>query len=240
LEAGATWTNPKDGAVYLWIPPGEFTMGSSDKDKLASNDEKPPHPVYVDGFWIMRTEVTNAQYKRCVEDGVCTEPNNPYWKDTQSAVHPVTDVSWHQATDYATWVEGRLPTEAEWEKACRGTDGRIYPWGNQEPLVQFLNFGLSGKGHTMLVRSYQPGANGLYDMAGNVWEWTADWYDPTYYTNSPLSNPKGPEEARGGRTLRGGSWITSVVNDVRCAARLWDIPDFGDDSVGFRVVFSGF
>jgi formylglycine-generating enzyme required for sulfatase activity len=197
----------------------------------------------VDGFWIMQTEVTNAQYKRCVEAGPCTEPaTDPIepgknrWNDTTYAEHPVTYVTWYQASAYAEWVGGRLPTEAEWEKGCRGTDARLYSWGDQAPDAQRLNYN-SNVGDTTPVRSYPPGANGLYDIVGNVWEWTADWYDETYYAQSPTANPEGPE--RGGfRTFRGGSWHTG--GNVRCAIRNRNYPVYGFNRVGFRVVSPGF
>jgi serine/threonine-protein kinase len=233
LQPGATRTNPIDGAVYVWIAPGEFSMGSADEDRSALFDEKPQHTVEVDGFWIMQTEVTNTQYRRCVEAGSCTKPSNDRWNDAAYAEHPVTHVDWDQASDYATWAGGRLPTEAEWEKACRGTDGRIYPWGDQAPSDQLLNY-RSNVGATTPVRSYPAGANGLYDMAGNVWEWTADWYDEAYYAQSPAANPEGPESGER-RTMRGGAWPRSG-DDVRCADRFGYSPDFRGYGVGFRVV----
>jgi formylglycine-generating enzyme required for sulfatase activity len=159
----------------------------------------------------MRTEVTNAQYDRCVRAGVCTAPSNSVWRDVRFADHPVTDVSWDQASVYAQWVGGSLPTEAQWEKAARGTDLRAYPWGDQEPTVSLLNFEGSGIGGTSAVGSYPIGASpyGALDMAGNVWEWVADWYDGSYYSVSPVENPQGP--ATGSyRVLRGGSWYGSA------------------------------
>jgi formylglycine-generating enzyme required for sulfatase activity len=238
LQTGTTRTNPKDGAVYVWIPPGKFSMGSSDEDKLARSDEKPQHTVEVDGFWIMQSEVTNAQYKSCVNAGACTEPRSDRWKDDQYTNHPVVYVDWNQAKTYAEWVGGRLPTEAEWEYACRGTDGRIYPWGNQSRSADRLNFAGSDKFSTMPVGSYPPGVNGLYDMVGNVWEWTADWYDQTYYTNSLSSNPTGPERGQY-HTLRGGSFGNHVVDYVRCAARFWNGGNEGSNDIGFRVISPG-
>jgi formylglycine-generating enzyme required for sulfatase activity len=213
---------PVDVPVYVWIEPGEFLMGSTDE---------------VDGFWIMRTEVTNEQYKRCVDAGACDQPENERWHREEYAREPVTDVDWHQANTYAAWVGGRLPTEAEWEKACRGTDGRIYPWGNEEPSAELLNYFKSGLNGVTLVGSYPPGAHGLHDMAGNVLEWTADWYDSEYYAKSPPSNPRGPESGEV-RTLRGGSWYVSDYF-VRCAVRVRYPPDLRDDFVGIRVASPG-
>jgi formylglycine-generating enzyme required for sulfatase activity len=195
--------------------------------------EQTQYTVELGGFWIMQTEVTNAQYKKCVGAGACTEPNNDRWNDATYAEHPVTQVDWNQANVYAQWAGGRLPTEAEWEKACRGTDRRIYPWGDKEPNEHRLNYN-GNVGDTTPVKSYPPGANGLYDMAGNVWEWTADWYDDTYYARSPTSNPEGPESGDL-RIIRGASW---GYNDfgVRCAIRNGNFLNGRLNVVGFRVV----
>ncbi|MEZ4865409.1 MAG: SUMF1/EgtB/PvdO family nonheme iron enzyme [Caldilineaceae bacterium] len=233
LMAGAT--RIKDDIIYVYIPAGEFMMGSGEEDTLAQGDEKPQHPVYVDAFWIMQTEVTNEHYQRCVDANGCTEPNNSRWDDPAYAERPVTNVTWTQANAYADWMDGQLPTEAQWEKACRGPDNSIYPWSNEPPTAERLNFNNNVRG-TKEVSSYTAGTYGLYDMAGNVWEWTADWYNKEYYQSSLDRNPMGPEEGIL-RTLRGGSWLNSEIN-VRCASRNWSDPDFVSDSRGFRVVFS--
>jgi len=228
------WVNPVDEAVYVYVPAGEFTMGAGDGE----SDEQPVHRVHLDDFWIMRTEVTNAQYDRCVRAGVCTAPSNSVWRDVRFADHPVTDVSWDQASVYAQWVGGSLPTEAQWEKAARGTDLRAYPWGDQEPTVSLLNFEGSGIGGTSAVGSYPIGASpyGALDMAGNVWEWVADWYDGSYYSVSPVENPKGPATGER-RVLRGGSWYNNDF-DVRSANRLNFDPDRWNLVIGFRCVRS--
>jgi formylglycine-generating enzyme required for sulfatase activity len=212
-------------------------MGSSDEDTLASSDEKPQQPdLHLDAFWIMRNEVTNAQYTKCVEAGVCREPTSKRWNDPAYAEHPVTFVYWDQANVYAQWAGGRLPTEAEWEKACRGIGGHIYPGGDDPPTGDLANF--SGiVGDTMPVGSYPKGASpyGLLDVAGNVWEWTSSLYTPYPYDGKDgRESPDGVEP----RTLRGGAWDYSV-DGVRCAYRNgYDIVD-RDRSVGFRVVSPG-
>ena len=225
-----------NGARYVTMPAGEFVMGSGPEDAMAYSDENPPHVVDLDAYWIMQTEVTNAQYQRCVENGPCEEPGNSEWDDPTNAQRPVTDVSWSDANTYAKWVDGRLPTEAEWELACRSTDARLYPWGDTPPSETLGNYDYY-VGATSDVGRYPPGANYLYDMSGNVAEWTADWYDSEYYVNSPEGNPQGPESGDS-RTSRGGSW-TSTVQDARCTYRNYLDPDTRNLDLGFRVVSSG-
>lgn len=225
----------KEGAVYVWIPPGAFMMGSSITDTLAYTNERPQHEVVLDGFWIMQTEVTKAQYKRCVDAKACEPlPSDTHLDDPEYAQHPVIGVGWNEAKTYAAWVGGRLPTEAEWEMACRGTDGRIYPWGNTPPNEKLLNYHESDKHDTKPVGSYPPGANGLYDMAGNVQEWTSSLSKA--YPYKPDDGREDPEAA-GPRVLRGGSMY---AHDVRCAQRFWWPGRIRIIYDGFRVVFSGF
>ena len=231
---------PPDTPVYVWIAPGTFEMGSTDEqckavglDKCPS-EEQPPHSVQLDGYWIQRTEVTNEQYKRCVESGVCVKPDNLYWDKPNSERLPVSDVTWNQASTYATWVGGRLPTEAEWEYACRGADGYIYPWGDNPPSPEQANFGYRLPGATE-VGTYPPGANGLYDMAGNEWEFTADLYSAEYYASSPNRNPTGSVTGIY-HTFRGGSWF-AYDGWVRCAHRHSGLlSDQPAGNLGFRVV----
>ena len=247
FKAALALDPPPDTPVYLYVPAGEFVMGAgAEDDRIASEveldnaEEHPQHPVTLDGYWIQRTEVTNAQYGRCVEVGGCEPPDdgNIRYRNAQFAKQPLTGVTWSQAQAYAAWAGGRLPTEAEWEKACRGTDRRIYPWGNQKPTGDLLNFSETGLGTWSAVGSYPDGASpyGALDMAGNVWEWTADWYDDKYYSDSPKENPTGPASGNE-RVLRGGSFDYFAVL-VRCAVRGSSNPDFGLDVVGFRVVVS--
>ena len=228
------WVNPVDDAVYVYVPEGEFTMGSGD----GGANEQPVHKIFLDAFWIMRTEVTNAQYGRCVRAGICIAPQGDggRWKDVRYANHPVVWIDWDQANTYAEWVNGRLPTEAEWEKACRGDDLRTYPWGDADPSAKLLNFSDSGIGDTTVVGSYPAGASpyGALDLAGNVWEWVSDWYDGGYYGQSVESNPTGPVSG-GFRVWRSGSFHYDAVS-VRCAGRPWFSTESPHDDVGFRVV----
>jgi len=230
LVAGDLRVHEIDAARYRFVPAGPFTMGSS-----FSNDEMPVHTVALDSFWIMETEVTNAHYQQCVEAGACTPPKNIVWQDEPHSNHPVTDVDWDQAAAYATWVGGRLPTEAEWEKAARGTDERMFPWPNSITDATYLNFNAQG---TMAVGSFPAGASpyGLLDMAGNVEEWVNDRYSPTYYVDSPTDNPQGPESGPL-RVVRGGSF-RSNRGLVRTTERGPAPPGSTFDNVGFRVVRS--
>jgi serine/threonine-protein kinase len=246
---GETRTSNKDGMVSVYIPAGEFLMGSTDGDRDAQNDEKPQHTVYLDGYWIDKTEVTNGMYRKCVASGGCKEPyskssntRSDYYGNSTYADYPVIYVDWDQANAYCGWAGRRLPSEAEWEKAARGTDGRKYPWGNEDATCELANY--EGKnngkdycvGDTTEVGSYPRGASpyGIMDMAGNVWEWVNDWYDGNYYQNSPSKNPQGPESGSE-RVLRGGSWVNDS-RSVRAANRGWNVPVNRDDYSGFRCV----
>lgn len=208
-------------------------MGSTYKD------EAPVHEVRLDSYWIMQTEVTNAQYGKCVAAGVCNAPLNSHWQDIAMADYPVTDIDWNQATRYANWVGGQLPTEAEWEKAARGEDARTYPWGEETTDEQHLNF-QNMVGAPMPVGSYPAGASpyGLLDMAGNVEEWVNDWHQPTYYAVSPSFNPLGPDTGTF-RVVRGGSYNSSR-GDVRTTVRGKALPDAEYPNTGFRVVVAEF
>jgi formylglycine-generating enzyme required for sulfatase activity len=234
-KIGDTWTRPKDGMVMVYVPAGEFIMGSADSDSLALDDEKPQHTVYLDAFWIDKTEVTNAQYRKCVEAGKCKASRCADNARLNGDAQPVVCVSWDDAATYAQWVGGRLPTEAEWEKAARGTDRRIFPWGDA-PDPNRANYYDTGIGTTSAVGSYPAGASpyGALDMTGNVCEWVADWYDSGYYARSPERNPTGPDSGKY-RVLRGGSW-DFFRRDERCASRFRFFPVLFNYNVGFRVV----
>jgi formylglycine-generating enzyme required for sulfatase activity len=256
-------TRDKDGMTMVHVPAGEFTMGSSDAgiDALLAEcsdctrdsfqDEQPQHTVYLDAFWIDRTEVTNAQFRRCVEAGTCRAPTTcaggePTYSDPGMAGHPVVCVDWHQVNAYCAWAGARLPTEAEWEKAARGTDRRIYAWGNtfDGSKANFCDLNCEfeykdggandGYGWTAPVGSYSLGASpyGAFDLTGNVWEWVADWYDANYYADSPAINPRGASSGDF-RVLRGGSW-GNVWSSLRVPNRYFTNPANTSYYVGFR------
>jgi formylglycine-generating enzyme required for sulfatase activity/tRNA A-37 threonylcarbamoyl transferase component Bud32 len=241
---GSTWTRPADGMVMVYVPEGEFPMGSP--DDTFSYDEHPQHTASMDAFWIDQTEVTNAMYAACVKAGNCQKPHESksnsralYYGNSQFDNYPVIDVDWYQASSYCQWAGAHLPTEAQWEKAARGTDKRTYPWGDDSPSCSLANYwggkgNISCVGDTSKVGSYPSGASpyGALDMAGNVWEWTADWYDSGYYPNSPSSNPTGSSSGQY-RVLRGGSWL-SIGDLIRSADRYSDVPDSWLYSIGFR------
>jgi formylglycine-generating enzyme required for sulfatase activity len=205
-------------------------MGSAN-DPLAGDDEEPQHKVNVEGFWISLTEVTNAQYAACVKAGACAPPDNPNYEQPQLANLPVTYVSWHDANRYAEWVGGRLPTEAEWEKACRGTKGSIYPWGDGVPTSALLTYAgadLQPAGSHLAGKS----PYGLLDMAGNVYEWTSSLKEGYPYV---ANDGREDQKSVGARVERGGSFKNDDQR-VRCAYRDQDSPDTRLDNVGLRVV----
>jgi formylglycine-generating enzyme required for sulfatase activity len=190
-------TDPVEMAA---VPAGEFLMGSP--DDTAPADERPAARIAVAAFGIDRVEVTNARYAACVDAGACSPPVGPAFADVTKADHPVSLVSWPQAAAYCRWVGKRLPTEAEWEKAARGADGRVWPWGSRFEAER-VNAGYTLG--TAAVGSYAAGASpyGVLDMAGNVWEWTSSLYRPY-----PYDAGDGREDpvAHGARVNRGGSW----------------------------------
>ncbi len=219
-------------------------------------DEEPIHTVTLDAFYMDVYEVTNARYQECVQAGACSAPSesksytrDSYYGSSQFADYPVILVSWDDAKTYCEWRGARLPTEAEWEKAARGgVEGKLYPWGDvfDGSRVNFCDKNCSfdwanqdfddGYADTSPVGTYAPNAYGLYDMAGNVYEWVADWYAADYYAGSPADNPKGPASGEY-RALRGGSWLNSG-NLVRASSRYWYDPANRNDLIGFRCAFS--
>ena len=238
-------TSAKDGMTLIAIPAGDFLMGSDSADASASNDSKPVHTVTLDAYWIDQSEVTNAMYIDCVAAGACPEP---MWTRSDSRVnylgnpafsnYPVVGVSWGEASSYCAWVGGRLPTEAEWEKAARGENGWLFPWGNDPPTAERANYD-SLNLDTAAVGSYPLGTSpyGLFDMAGNAWEWVADWYSTNYYETSLAESPLGPETGTE-RVVRGGDW-QSIEVFLRTTNRDPLLPGRHSIHIGFRCVRPG-
>ena len=228
---GSTQVSDMDGMVQVYVPAGEFEMGSTDGE----DDEEPVHMVYLDAYWIDQTEVTNAMYARCVADGACGEPGGKYYGDTNYEDHPVVYVSWYDAEDYCTWAGRELPSEAQWEKAARGINGGIYPWGNAAPDCNLVNY-YGCNENVIEVGSLEAGASyyEVLDMAGNVMEWVFDWYDSDYYSGSVEKNPENTSYS-GKKVLRGGSWFGNSIG-VGSANRSWGPPDNVCDQVGFRCL----
>jgi formylglycine-generating enzyme required for sulfatase activity/predicted Ser/Thr protein kinase len=237
LSISSTQVSSIDGMVLMYIPKGEFQMGSAEGD----NDEAPVHTVYLDAYWMDQTEVTNAMYLKCVTAGSCDLPHNiENYNNSSYADHPVVYVSWYDAQEYCQWAGRRLPTEAEWEKAARGDLIRKkYPWGDEAPVctpgaqngAQYS----SCDGQIVPVKTFSPNGYGLFDMAGNVWEWVIDRYQDDYYTSSPANNPLGPASGEA-RVLRGGGWSSSE-SYLRVAYRdsYFNLVS-GLNDVGFRCV----
>ena len=230
------------------IPEGEFIMGSSDTE--AKEDEKPPHKVFLDAFYIDKHEVTNAQYKRFIDETGYPAPYvdadwaRPYnWTNRTypkgKANYPVVLVSWKDAQAYARWAGKRLPTEAEWEKAARGAlVSKKYPNGDNitQKEANYNTGSIFSFNKLRPVGSYKPNGYGLYDMAGNVWEWCQDWYSESYYKNSPYRNPQGPPNGLY-KVFRGGSWVAEK-RFLRCSQRGKNVPTYKSHTVGFRCVLS--
>lgn len=273
---GETWTRPLDGAVMVYVLSGKFMMGSDSSAMAAARklcreytgetavavctraafaNEYPAHPVAVTGFWLDRTEVTNGQYRSCVDAGACTQPvesgsyyRTSYYSDPAYTDYPVIWVTQGQAANYCAWAGARLPTEAEWEYAARGPESTIFPWGDEfdgtrlnycdrncdagphDPSVD------DGYADTAPVGSYPAGASwvGALDMAGNVREWVADWSG--MYLPGLQADPVGPETGEG-HIPRGGAWLDKP-DDVRSANRGENSIDYSRHKVGFRCALS--
>lgn len=252
----------------VWVPAGSFAMGSSDREieevlrrepramRQALVAETPRRTVTLEGFWVYRDEVTVSQYRRFCEETGRPMPRPPAdgWKDK----HPIVNVSWHDANAYCKWAGVRLPTEAEWERAARGTDARLFVWGNSWPPVKRVgNFAdiSAKKVHTnwTIVPGYDDGfvgtapagsfpegrsAAGCTDMAGNVWEWCADWYDARYYSYGPDRDPRGPEHGTH-KVVRGGSFSNFGMDFLRTTFRSRWEPGAVSEDRGFRCAWSG-
>ena len=228
-----------DGMELIYIPAGEAWVGSGEWDHEYKLDETPEHKVSLDAFWMYKTEVSNAMYAQCVNAGVCDEPcseeTNPRFRDPLYANHPVVYVTWQNAMDYCTWVGGRLPTEAEWEKAARGSGKAKYPWQDDDPSAKNVN-AANSIGDTTPVGSYPLGASeyGVLDMAGNVREWVYDWYREDYYPSAPTQNPMGAATGTD-KVLKGGSYYDNYEH-TRIAGRLHHSPSSAGVNRGFRCV----
>lgn len=226
-------TSEKDGMVQLLVPAGEFLMGKEGQP----DEDSPMHTVYLDAYWIDQTEVSNAMYAKCVADDVCSLPTirlNEYYGNWIYRDHPVVYVSWYQAVEYCTWAGRRLPTEAEFEKAARGTEKYKYPWGNDEPNPRLANYADSLIGEPVSVYRYPLGASpyGALNMVGNVREWVADWYSETYYQETTLINPTGPETGFE-RSMRSGAYDADA-NEIFVTSRYKHEPQSAGLSRGFR------
>jgi formylglycine-generating enzyme len=223
--------NVKDGSVMVRVPAGEFEMGDG------REGDCPKHRVYVGEYWIGVYCVTNRQYGRFVKETGHRAPDNDRWKKEGLLDHPVTDVSWDDAVAYGKWAGLELPSEAQWEKACRGPLGLIYPWGNEWDKGKCRNGENKGSEETAEVWGYPVGVSGsgTYQQSGNVWECCADWYEREYYKRSAARDPRGPEWGSL-RVRRGGGWGYGVASDFRGAGRESFDPHFRYDYQGFRLV----
>ncbi|BCA54495.1 conserved exported protein of unknown function [Nitrospira sp. KM1] len=240
----------KDGAPMVLIPAGPFMMGSND----GLPNERPEHRVTLDSYYIDQYEVTLSLYRKFLESGKHDSPST--WDDEAATTvgdRPAIGMKWSDAAAYCQWVEKRLPTEAEWEKAARGTDGRRFPWGHMQPFVDIANYnrglwvseavtlvpvtaGLEGMSVRHGLKEGGKSPFGLTHMAGNASEWVSDWYDREYYQKAPESNPRGPENGEK-RVLRGGSW-SDLPAALRVTARFSAEPEFEDRTIGFRCAMN--
>jgi formylglycine-generating enzyme len=232
--AGEISTNPKDGAEMVYVPAGGFLMGS--KEGQGSPHESPQHTVHLDGYWIYKNPVTVTQFRKFCE---ATGHKMPAPHHNAKDDHPVVNVSWEDANAYAQWAGAALPTEAQWEKAARGPDGRIFPWGDYAESVKRRDATLNDEEQTKPVGRYPEASSpyGAQDMTGNVWQWCADWYDADYYRNSPARNPTGPPTGTS-RVLRGGRWFINYPNFFPATYRSCCLPNSWVGFCGFRCAMT--
>jgi formylglycine-generating enzyme required for sulfatase activity len=233
-----------DPVPMVTIPAGEFLMGNP--EGKGRDDERPQRSVYLDEFAIDQVEVTNERYMAFVKSIGHRTPPNPYGTGPLQSIKgieqlPVVQTTWYDAKSYCSWAKKRLPTEAEWEKAARGTDGRIFPWGNEPPTAKRANFDREWEDeHTLRPVGSLPDGDspyGVKDMAGNAREWVSDWYDAEYYHHAPNRNPQGPDKKGVVRSIRGGSWH-SPASDITTSARGRGGFALQTHGTGFRCVRS--
>jgi formylglycine-generating enzyme required for sulfatase activity len=233
-----------DPVPMVTIPAGAFLMGNPEGKGRA--DEWPQRSVYLDAFMIDQVEVTNERYMTFVTTTGHRNPPNPYGTGPLLSAKgieqlPVVQTTWYDAKAYCAWAKKRLPTEAEWEKAARGTDGRVFPWGNEPATLKRANFDREWDDEKTLypVGSLPDGDSpyGVKDMAGNAREWVSDWYDPEYYRHGTDRNPQGPDKTGVVRSIRGGSWHSPVA-DITTSARGRGGFALQTHGTGFRCVRS--
>ncbi|NPV55115.1 MAG: formylglycine-generating enzyme family protein [Anaerolineae bacterium] len=260
LQAGATMTRPADNMMMVYVPAGAYPIGSSPEEAQAAQElcprfwdncqpgryenELPRHTVDLDAFWIDQIEVSNAQFRRCVDAGACAEPLCWTGGQFNAPEQPVVCITWHQARDYCAWAGAALPSEAQWEAAARGTDGRLYPWGDdfQGEHANYCDATCGrarsdaswndGVYYSAPVGSYPAGASwcGALDLAGNVAEWVSDGYAPYSAAGEQPSVPPGTDA---NAVIRGGSWFQTPL-ELRAAWRQGVVPDAWFDDIGFR------
>src|SRR5271157_4563201 len=232
MQVGSTYLY-FDGTLLVAVPGGPFTMGRGTPDN-------PAHTVTLSDFWIYSTKVTNREFQQCLAVGKCTTPDleaNQGYNDPTQQSNPVVGVNWAQSEAYCEYANAELPTEAQWEKAARGPNANIYPWGNGAPTTDLLNYN-NTIGATTNVVNYPQGKSyyDAVDMEGNVYEWVNDWYDPNYYQTSPAQDPLGPDSGFGGQRSVRSAGYKSNDDQVVAATRYYKLPKNESRDLGFRCV----